>query len=149
MTSRIERYGKWSITCGENLSFGQKSGKDIITQLLIDDGVANRGHRGNIFNNVFGVIGTHYGEHKQYEAMCTIDYCGGFAAPGEKDSMEEDLQAFMKEKVEIDMPEGAKGWNMKTSMKVSGNTATKTVVYTINMADGSTQEVTKVVTKEF
>ena len=141
MSGRMERYGQWSITCGENLSFGQTTGMDVVCQLLIDDGVSSRGHRTNIFNKVFGVMGSNSGEHKQYKSMCCIDYAGGFAAAGEQSNAQADLDTFMKEKVEIDMPEGARGWSMSTSMQISGSTATKTVTYTVNMADGSTQEI--------
>jgi len=30
MTDRMNKYGKWDITCGENISFGAKSGTEVI-----------------------------------------------------------------------------------------------------------------------
>lgn len=55
---------------GENLSFGQQTGEDVIMQLFIDDGVADRGHRENLMNDQFRVVGIYSGPHKEYETMC-------------------------------------------------------------------------------
>ena len=83
----MERYGKPVSTYGENLSYGQKDGTDVVMQLIIDDGVASRGHRTNIFNQAFKVMGCFSGDHKQYDTMTTIDYAGGFTKKGEEDPM--------------------------------------------------------------
>lgn len=42
---RIKRYGKWKGGCGENLAYGPKTGKGVLLNLLIDDGVPDRSHR--------------------------------------------------------------------------------------------------------
>ena len=77
--TRIEKYGIYK-TAGENISYGAKSGRDIVVQLLIDDGVPRRGHRKNILNKDFSSTGVGYSkQHKIYGSVCVITYAGGYA----------------------------------------------------------------------
>jgi len=78
---RVNRYGRWRISLAENIAFGryrESDARTVIMQLLIDDGVPNRGHRINIFNAVFTVVGVSCGPHVTYEAMCVVEYAGGY-----------------------------------------------------------------------
>jgi len=51
MSDRIERYGEWQGTIGENIDYGgAKEAKQVLLHLMVDDGVSSRGHRKNIFN---------------------------------------------------------------------------------------------------
>jgi uncharacterized protein YkwD len=78
---RIEREGRWLITMGENIAYGNylqdNAGREVVVQLLLDDGVPNRGHRTNILNANFKVVGVACESHKTYKAVCVMDFAGG------------------------------------------------------------------------
>merc|ERR1719285_1163090 len=41
MDVRMNFYGTWHATCGENCGYGRKLGEHMVAQLIADDGVAN------------------------------------------------------------------------------------------------------------
>lgn len=75
---RAERHGKWERIFGENISYGPDRAREVVSQLIIDDGVPGRGHRKNIFNPAFKVVGIACGPHKRFVTMCVMDFAGGF-----------------------------------------------------------------------
>lgn len=77
-TDRMKRHGEWKKTCGENIAFGPDEPREVVMQLIIDDGVTNRGHRVNIFNQDYKVVGISAGPHAKYGNMVTMDFAGGF-----------------------------------------------------------------------
>jgi uncharacterized protein YkwD len=78
--TRMERYGKGYKTAGENIAYGTNTGRDIIVDLLIDDGVPSRGHRQNIMKKDYDQTGTAAGSHAQYRSMCVITYAKGYVS---------------------------------------------------------------------
>lgn len=78
--TRVVRYGKMGNTVGENISYGDSTGREIVCSLLIDDGVPGRGHRTNIMNKTFSQSGAGFGRHKAYRSMCVIVYANGYTS---------------------------------------------------------------------
>lgn len=58
----------------ENCSFGKSTAKDIVLQLLIDEGIASLGHRKNILNEKYTRLGVAFGTHKKYRNCCVMDF---------------------------------------------------------------------------
>ena len=74
MSNRIERYGTWGGGASENISYGYNTAREIVLQLLIDDGVVSRGHRRNIMNKSSRYVGVAVGTHSVYRYMCVQDF---------------------------------------------------------------------------
>lgn len=69
--------------------------------------------------------------------MTVIDYAGAFVVKGEPDPIERQMDAFLKEEVEFEMPENVRSWKQNSKIQVQGNLAKKTVVRTLMMKDGT------------
>jgi hypothetical protein len=74
LKDRIERYCLWRGSLGENMDFGSNNATDIIVNLLIDDGVATRGHRKNILHPDYHYVGAALGPHPNYHYCCVMDF---------------------------------------------------------------------------
>lgn len=59
---------------GENIAYGNNGAREIIVQLLVDNGVETRGHRKNILNSEFTHVGISIGTHSYYKYMCVQDF---------------------------------------------------------------------------
>jgi uncharacterized protein YkwD len=82
--SRISRFGTWSGSIGEAIAYGDADPTGIISQMLIDDGVRDRGHRNTLLDPHWRYVGVSCGAHAVYRGMCVMDFAAGFeerAAP--------------------------------------------------------------------
>jgi uncharacterized protein YkwD len=75
---RIARYGTWSGAIGENIGYGAREAREVIVDLLIDDGVANRGHRKSLLDPRWRYVGIACGFHARYGTMCVMDLASNF-----------------------------------------------------------------------
>jgi uncharacterized protein YkwD len=75
---RLQRYGKPVGYVAENIGFGDPPGRNMVTILLVDDGVPDRGHRRKMLAGRYTQVGIACGEHKVYRFMCVIDFAEKF-----------------------------------------------------------------------
>lgn len=75
---RIERHGRWQGLIGESIGYGPDKARTMVMQLVIDDGVPDRGHRKSLFTPAYRAAGVACGPHPRYGSMCVIDFAAGF-----------------------------------------------------------------------
>ena len=76
---RILRQGFSTLT-GENIHYGDSKAMAVVMDLIVDDGVPDRGHRTNIFSPEYRMIGVGCSAHKVYGNVCVVNYAGNFLA---------------------------------------------------------------------
>ncbi|WP_136635217.1 CAP domain-containing protein [Pseudooceanicola onchidii] len=72
---RVARRTDGTAYCGENIAYGPGDPRAVVIQLIVDDGVANRGHRRNIFDPRFRSLGVASGPHAKMRAMTVQVFC--------------------------------------------------------------------------
>ena len=77
MEGRVSRQVEWTGSIGENISYGPNDGRDVVLQLIVDDGVRGRGHRANFFYPGFRLAGVACDPHPTLRTVCVIDFAGG------------------------------------------------------------------------
>lgn len=70
---RVTRRGGGTYVA-ETIAYGFATPIAVVRQLIVDDGVANRGHRSIIFTPSLRYAGVGCGSHPTYSAMCVIDF---------------------------------------------------------------------------
>ena len=160
---RMSRHGQWSGAAAENLSFGDGDARKHVTQLLIDDGVPNRGHRANILNPSMRVLGMAEGPHAKFGSVqvhvMASEYTEGGAGGGAAAPVATSVQpaagaaaappptasapavpAADAPKEKLKPPPGGR-IDVKKSMYTSGNKKVTTVTTITTQADGSQSTV--------
>ena len=77
LRDRVNRYGNAG-ALGETISYAKNTGRSIVIQLLVDDGVPSRGHRNIIMNGSYTQVGSSVGTHSRYGNMCVTVYAKGY-----------------------------------------------------------------------
>ncbi len=78
LSERLNRLGTWHGLIAENISTGEAEAREVVIQLLVDDGVPGRGHRHNLFNPDLHQAGAGQAPHRDYRVVTVIDYADGF-----------------------------------------------------------------------
>jgi uncharacterized protein YkwD len=78
LSERLNRLGTWLGLIAENISAGEDDARQVVIQLLVDDRVASRGHRKNLFNPGLHQAGAGSAPHGAYQVVTVIDYADGF-----------------------------------------------------------------------
>lgn len=83
MSNRLEEYGDWQTTIGENIiktTKNTRTAEHVIMEFILDDGVKNRGHRENLFKASFKKLGVGIANSgaKDAEDIITLEFSGGF-----------------------------------------------------------------------
>lgn len=77
---RVARHGVLQGVGGENIAVGFDDPRMVVVYLLIDDGVADRGHREALLDRRYAQIGVACGPHARYRVVCVMDLAAGYAS---------------------------------------------------------------------
>jgi uncharacterized protein YkwD len=78
LSQRLNRLGTWHGLIAENIGTLEEDPRQVVIQLLVDDGVPSRGHRHNLFNPDLHQAGAGSAPHREYRVVTVIDYADGF-----------------------------------------------------------------------
>jgi uncharacterized protein YkwD len=69
---RARRHGGGAYVA-EVIAYGPVDAADVVRQLIVDDGVADRGHRNILYSPELRFAGVACGPHPEFRTMCVID----------------------------------------------------------------------------
>jgi len=81
LRQRMQQAGVWAMAMEEDISYGASAAPDVVRQLIVDDGVPDRGHRATIFDPHLSVAGVACGPHAAWGWMCVVDFAGAVMPP--------------------------------------------------------------------
>lgn len=71
-SDRVERRGGGRYVA-EVITYGSRTAADVVRQLVVDDGVPDRGHRTILFDPEFRFAGVACAPHPEYGVACVVD----------------------------------------------------------------------------
>lgn len=75
---RANRHGEWRGAVAEAIAYGENPAREVVLQLLVDDGVPDRGHRTTLLDPGWGHAGAACGPHRDYGQICVVDLAAGY-----------------------------------------------------------------------
>jgi len=79
---RLDRHGEWASYKGEKIGevicYGTDSAREIVIQLIVDDGVPTRSHRDTLFEPTFHFAGVSCGPHAQFGSFCVVTFASNY-----------------------------------------------------------------------
>jgi hypothetical protein len=83
LSDRMRRAGVYAMAEEEDIAYGGSTPAEVVRQLIVDDGVRDRGHRQSLFDPHMSHAAVACGSHARWGAMCVVDLAGGMMpAPG-------------------------------------------------------------------
>ncbi|MEL6854183.1 MAG: CAP domain-containing protein [Cyanobacteria bacterium J06607_13] len=71
---RLSRFGVENVAIAENITYGPSTAQEVVMSLIVDDGVAGRGHRTTLFSPEWTLAGIGCNEHATFEIVCVVNY---------------------------------------------------------------------------
>lgn len=90
---RISRHGVSRGRSAEVIDYGWDNARDIVIDLLVDDGIADRGHRRALLDPLYANAGVSCGGHARYGVMCVVEMAERFDAFPAGESSDDGLVA--------------------------------------------------------
>lgn len=78
LSDRLNRLGTWQGLIAEAIGTLEEDPRELVIQLLVDDGVPDRGHRRNLFNPELHQAGAASARHTTDRVVTVIDFADGF-----------------------------------------------------------------------
>ena len=75
---RMERQGRVGGLSGEDIGTGYGGADVMVLSLFIDDGVPDRGHRDNLLEPDYRVVGVGCAPHARWGTVCVLDFASSF-----------------------------------------------------------------------
>jgi hypothetical protein len=154
VSDRIEESCEWEGSCGENIDFGGRTGREVIISMLVDDGCLDRPHRWHLFNPNYKYCGVGVAHHTLHEIIVVIDFVSNLRSKGSSffdyDSYKYDYnQDFKKDRQiknafqvdDVDAPDDTKAVRTEKAIKTYKGRQVKVTKKIYTLSSGITHIV--------